>query len=337
MFFHNTLRKYTLALLETFGNLKVEYTVNTNSEVQTLYKKIPIKYSNREKINLLDEIDEKNLLSGNYNFLPRSKLSLTDLVRNIERQSMKYIKLGTNNFGEFIFNAVSYDFNYEIVIMCRGMNEASMITEQITTKFNPTYNLLINEIPNQDVPTTVPIQLLAIELEPQEYDELSTDIINVHVSISLKGNFYSPLDKQDKIKHLKMFLNLWYTSEKNDFNRAVQFDYDVVRDLPRDLVIHDLTVDGEFAKIIPQITSLESKDSVSVNTKLKITCIYNDYDNKLDELSFSWNSTGSTTIENHGYYIYLSGQSSEVIEVQCIITDIHNNTSNLMTKQITIV
>jgi len=337
MFFHNTLRKYTLALLETFGNLKVEYTVNTNNNIETLYKKIPIKYSNREKINLLDEVDEQNLLSGNYNFLPRSKLTLTDLVRNIERQTIKFVKLGTNNFGEFLFNAVSYDFNYEIVIMCRGMNEASMIAEQVTTKFNPTYNLLINEIPNQDVPTTVPIQLLAIEIEPQDYDELSTDIINIHVSISLKGNFYNPLDKQDKIKHLKMFLNLWYTSEQNDFNRAVQFDYDVVQELPTDLKIHDLTKDGEFGKIVPVIESLSSLDSITVHDKLKITCIFNDYDNKLDELTFSWSCTGSTTIEDNGYYIYLTGDASEIVEVQCMITDIHNNTSNLMTKQITII
>jgi len=334
LLFHNSIRKYTLAILETFNNLKVEY----NNNGTLAYKNIPIKYSAREKINLLNETDKENILNGNYNILPRSSLTLSSVVRNLERQSNKFVRLSTNNFGEFIFNASSFDFSFDLTVMCRGMNEASSIVEQVASRFNPTYTLLINEIPNQIKPTSVPIQLIEISMEADPFDEMSSNIVVVSISLLLKGNFYQPLEVQEKIKHIDMYLNMWYNSVKNDYNRAKKFEYDVDNNLAVLTKEIQLSTDeGEFGKIPPVILDLQCNDSVEVGKTLNITCLWKDDDNKLDELDFSWSVNGNATLSSNKDKATLVGNSTETIEIFCIITDVNNNTSNLFNKKITVI
>ena len=338
MLTHNTIRKYTLAVLDTFNNLKIEYPVTTNGVQGLTIKDIPIKYSSREKLNLFDEVEEKHLLSGNYNVLPRTTVALTTVVKNTERQPNKYNKIASTNFGDFTFNAVAYDFSFDMSIMCRGMNEASSIIEQITTRFNPTYTVLINEIPNQVKPTSVPIQLLDIGVETQEYDELSQDIVTVAVGLMLKGNFYSPILQIDKIKNVNMFLNLWHTSIKNEYNRAKLYDYDVNDSIldPNPTTYDLVDTEGQFGNIVPEITAIVSDDTVAIGSTISLKAVFNDYDNKIDELTFNWNVDGNTTLTSDKENAELIGTSVEVVTVQCMIIDVHSNTSNLFTKTISI-
>jgi len=354
---HHSIRKYTLAMLETFNGLFVEIEdKNQDNENIYKYKQIPIKYKSREKLNLFDEIEEKNLLSGNYNVLPRTSLALVSIIKNNERQSNKFCKIATTNFGEFLYNAVSYDFSYDMSVMCRGMNEASNIIEQIASKFNPTYTLLINEIPNQITPTSCPIQLIELTMEDTEYEELSTNIVIVTASFILKGNFYEPVREMKKIKHYKMFLNMWHHSIENEMNRAKLYDFDVIDSIPEDIgEDYDLTdIEGQFGNIQPVITDIITSDpldedvpmtdTIQVNEELGLICELHDYDNKWSELFYTWDVNGSAIIYDNpnseitdGSRKILKGNATETIEVKCIVQDVHGNSSNMFIKQITVV
>lgn len=332
--YHNSIRKYTLAMLETFNGLKVEFT--KDGEIKQ--RNVPIKYANREKINLLNETEQNNLLNGNYNFLPRSSLSLVGIIRNLERQTNKFVKIATTDFGEFIFNATSFDFNFDLNIMCRGMNEASMIVEQIASRFNPNYTVLINEIPNQAKPTSVPVQLLEISIEPEEYEEMSTNICIVRASFYIKGNFYQPVEIKEKIKHFDIFLNMWHHSVENDYNRAKKYEFDVEDGIPSLSDTIDLVdSEGQFGKIEPKILDIIGPDSISTDTEVEFVCQWNDADNKVTELYFDWGIHGTATLDEFDDKVKVIATSQEIIELSCIITDVHNNTSNLFTKQITVV
>ena len=357
---HHSIRKYTLAMLETFNGLFVEIEKRTpEGDVSYVYKNIPIKYRSREKINLLDEIEEKQLLSGNYNFLPRTSLTLSAIVKNNERQSNKFTKIATTNFGEFLYNAVSYDFSYDMTIMCRGMNEASNVVEQITHKFNPTYTLLINEIPNQITPTSVPIQLLEVTMEDSEYDETSNNIVVVTISMILKGNFYEPVREMHKIKNFKMFMNMWHYDDKNEMNRAELYDFDVVDSIPEDVPDEEILVDdeGQFGHVIPVINdiiitdvldeTIVLTDTVNVNDEVQLIVDVTDYDNKYPEIHYIWDVPSSVTIvdsplttDNHihdGSRKIFSCNTTSTVEVKVIAQDVHGNNSNLFIKQITVV
>jgi len=357
---HHTIRKYTLAMLETFNGLFVELEgKDDNGDTTYTYKTIPIKYISREKINLLDEVEEKQLLNGNYNFLPRTSLALSSIVKNNERQSNKFCKIATNDFGEFVYNAVAYDFAFDMSIMCRGMNEASNVIEQISYKFNPTYTLLINEIPNQTTPTSVPIQLVEIGMEDSEYEETSTNIVIVQVSMMLKGNFYEPVREMHKVKNFKMFMNMWYYSDKNEMNRAKLYDFDVVNDVPEDNPDEYILLDdnGEFGYIVPVITDIIITDPqddetilsdvVNVGDKVQLIVELKDPDNKYPEIQYLWDVPTSVVLTNSPLTSYnhiddgsrkiFTCNATGIVEVKVIAQDVHGNNSNLFIKQITVV
>ena len=332
MLFHNTLRKYTLALLSTFNDLEVQYK-DSSGVLQN--KKVPIKYSSREKARLFDEHDTSELISGNYNVLPRISLNLSTIVKSPERSTNKFVKLNPADVGEdlreFTYNAVAYEFTYDMSIQCRGMNEAGQIIEQITTKFNPTYTVRINEVPNAE-PTSVPITLLDVSLTQEEYEEISTNIVTLDIGLAVKGQFYPPVRNMDKIKNVDIFLNDW---NNDDYNRAILFKYDTESEV--ETIYNLVTPEGAYGTIIPQISEIFSADSVVVGEDLVLEVMFTDYDNKLEEMIFVWSVTGSSTITTGNKTVVLSGVASEVVTVSVLITDVYGNTSGTFTKDITVV
>ena len=85
MFYHNTIRRYVLALLDFFNNLEVQYTDND----QIITKSVPIRYKTREKLLSQDKSTEQ-VLTGNTNVLPRAELELTDVSQIIEQVCPKF-------------------------------------------------------------------------------------------------------------------------------------------------------------------------------------------------------------------------------------------------------
>jgi hypothetical protein len=259
------------------------------------------------------------------------------MIRQEARITNKFVKINTLN-GDFSFNAMPYEFAYELEVQCRGMNEASMIVEQIATKFNPTYTLRINEVPNQTTPTTIPVQLLDIDIQASEYEDISMNLVIISVGLSLKGNFYPPITSMEQIENVDMFVNMWHTDDLNEFNRATLYNYNVVNNLTNAGAVHSLvTTDGVFGTIIPTISSIFSETSGGLGIPLTMEVVYTDYDNQQSELIFVWNVTGNATITSGSRIVELTGNSQEVVDVSVLITDIHGNSSGTFIKQITIV
>ena len=165
MFYHhNTIRTYTGALLNLFNDLEVQYK-NSSGEVTS--RNIPIRFATKEKSKILDEYTTEQLTSGNYNVLPRANLSWSNMIKAEQRTTNKHVKINTkatDTHFEFLYNSVPYEFTYELTIMCRGLNEATMIIEQIACKFNPIINIDVYDATNLDEPTRIPVSLLDIEL-----------------------------------------------------------------------------------------------------------------------------------------------------------------------------
>ena len=66
MFHHNTIRRYTLALLDFFNDVEIQYK-DSNGALVT--KKIPIQYRNKEKYEMMDKSFQQEI-SGNMEVLP---------------------------------------------------------------------------------------------------------------------------------------------------------------------------------------------------------------------------------------------------------------------------
>lgn len=226
MFYHNTIRKYTLALLNFFKNLEVQYK---NDDGSIITHQIPIHYKMREKEMLLDKT-QTQILTGNTNVLPRAVLELTSLSASTDRQASKYNKINmirTDDGVEYQYHAVSYTFSYSLKILCRGMNEACQIVEEIAPKFNPNIAIDLYDAENEDEPTRIPLQLNSIGIDTEGFGEKTMNICTVSCDLTLYGFLFQPIQKYSIIKKLKISLNTPYLERE-------LMEWDVVNKRPVD-------------------------------------------------------------------------------------------------------
>ena len=246
-FHHGSIRKYTAALLDFFNSVEIQYRVTTG---ETLSKAVPLKYSSVEKSRMFDEYTTEQILSGNFGVLPRASLSLVSMGKAEQRVQNKNTKIGkftSDTTMEYMYNSVPYEFTFDIVFQCRGMNEATQIIEQIAPKFNPTVNIDIWDASNLDEPTRVPVSLVDIQMEQEEYDELSSNIITITFSLSLQGNLYPPIKSQPRVQEFQIYLNQIENDTSATRKEMMEWDVDLygnIMDKGLDLYTEELTNGG---------------------------------------------------------------------------------------------
>lgn len=275
MFYHNTIRRYVLALLDFFNNLEVQYADND----QIITKSVPIRYKTREKLLSQDKSTEQ-VLTGNTNVLPRAELELTDLSPDTERQVSKYLKINRlrNDLdAEFQWNCLSYTFSFEVKVLCRGMNEVSQIIEQICPKFNPNVAIDIRDAENETVPTRIPLQLDGVSFEVPDYDEKSNNICTVSFSLKLLGYLFEPIKKYSLVKEFNINLNTPSVQsinlKTNVKNSIPNFDFERTEFLRDDvLVVEDLSLerDGDVITVKYRCNSLVPPKVTFISDTVKI-------------------------------------------------------------------
>lgn len=204
MIHNHTLRTYSAALLDMFNELEVQ---SIQSDGSTKTKNIPISFSTREKSKIVTEATLEQLLSGNVNVLPRCSLSFIGLQKTPERTLNKNLKTNTvksSTSYEYSWNSVPYNFQFNIVYQCRGMNQLSSIIEQIGPMFNPIVNIDVADAQNLNEPTRVPVKLTGMDVDSEEYDETSSNIFLLTVSLEITGSLYPPIREIERIREFKM-------------------------------------------------------------------------------------------------------------------------------------
>lgn len=327
MFYHhNTIRTYTGALLNLFNDLEVQYK---NSANEITSRNIQVRYASKEKSKILDEFTTEQILSGNYNVLPRANLSWSAMIKSDQRTTNKNLKINSkaneNNF-EFLYNSVPYEFTYELSIICRGLNEATMIIEQVASKFNPTINIDVYDATNLDEPTRIPVTLLDIGIVPDDYEEISTNIVSLSFGLSIKGNIYPPIKSIDRIKEFRMLLNeIKEDVPLGNIKKSV-LTYDVIN---TELKNEDIFI-PEIMNTFPEIIEIVGSNIVIGSNE--IICIWEDKDSTIRELTFEWFvlSANASIIGNKDTGELIVNSSGDV-EIMVKITD-ENGNYNSKTK-----
>jgi len=282
MIHHYTLRTYTAMLLGLFNDIEVEYKLSDGTRKS---KNIPIKFSTREKATIIDENTLEQLLSGNYNILPRSTLVLSGLGKNGARTTNKNLKINTvksDDTYSYSYNSVPYMVNFELIVMCRGMNELTAIIEQVAPRFNPTMNIDVSDAQNLSEYSRIPVSLNEITWTDSPYDELSSNIFELTFALSVQGSLYPPIRDIHKIKEVKMFMS----DVSNGIELRTITNWDV--DDEGLLINEDRTTITDESELFPVVQGLVVDGAFTIGTNT-LTGIYSDVDEVAGEAKFEFN------------------------------------------------
>lgn len=231
--YFSSIRNYTLALLNTFNNLK--YWVEQEDSNKEREFIIPISFGNYEKSCALQDLDESIITSGNFNFLPRLVLSFEGMTKMSERQTNKFQKITKKIYKEnsrtaldVAYNSLAYDFHFTLLLQARGLTIASQITEEILINFNPSLNLMIQEFPLFDNKTETQILIADPAFEKiDEYAETDVNIIQVTFDITIRGNIYSPIDISGAIETVNWYNHMWNEADIQSSKLASYYKFDI--------------------------------------------------------------------------------------------------------------
>ncbi len=330
-FHHNTIRKYTLGLLDTFNNLQVERTLTNDKG----YVNVPITFGSKDKAFVMTETDVEQWKTGNYNVLPRMSLSLLTINKDQKRDLNKLHTINKTVNGKtltFQYNAVSYVFTYELAIATRSMTELTMLLEQILPHFNPTYNLLIKEMDIQEEPTLVPVSLMSTDIDlPTNTSQDDIRICSAMLILDVRGNVYQPFTDTDMIESVRMYMNMNTDEEQ----RSIKYEFDV--DDTNTLKVTDYDNMGTVNSNPPVLSEIQGLTNILQGTH-NYTAIFTDVDDEKDFI-YLWNilpsSVGTATVTNSNPTI-LNALTSGSLDLMCQVVDRSGNISNSLVINIII-
>lgn len=239
--YFNSTKNYTLSLLNAFDNLYYHTLAEKNAEFTDNAYKVPITFGNYEKSIILEDVVEKDIVSGNINIIPRLVLSFNGMTKVPERQTQKYQTFSKKvrtpdgkKSMDMSYNSVAYDFQYTLLLQTRGLTMATQLVEQILSYFNPSMNLNIKEFPIFTDYTQTQIRIGDPEFEIiDEFEDIQTNIINVTFELSIRGNIYSNIDYRAPIEVVGLFTHVWDEFERGQSKMASYFKFDIDQDTGR--------------------------------------------------------------------------------------------------------
>lgn len=236
-FFPQTIKRYTVAILDLFSKMTIPNFDHNGSYVGDTI--VPIVFAQQGKNHKANMQSTANIINGNNFSIPRAALRLNSISPARERDTSKHAILHLQQKNDrkvvFTFNSVSYDFQYSLYILCKNFCDATMILENILPLFRPTYTLPIYEIPIQQEPTSILLQLdnQNIEIDSDLGDD-DVRLVGLQIDITLFGNIYLPIRDESMVKKLRLYINeesedkfrkslFFYNLEKIDDTTMVEF------------------------------------------------------------------------------------------------------------------
>lgn len=368
-FAHQSIRKYTLALLDEFNDIYIERIDKNNNKN---YVNVPISFGSKDKAFVLNQKEINQWLQGNYNVLPRMSLSLLTMTRDMKRDTNRLHTINKTKDGQnftFQYNAVSFSFTFELAIATRSMTELAVILEQVLPSFNPSIRLVVKEIELHEEPTSIPVNLVSVDLDLPNNITSDDDIriVGATIMMELKGNIYQPFKDSEIIKQVRLYFNPYIEeSDIEERRRSIKYefgvdenthmmedgtlfkmDFDQENTVGKNAPNYWYLLDNEGNPVLNEqgipvladgVINIEGIDSAPTASSANYKLNFIDVDDE-DGFTYIWNviSGNATIVANNKnpVSIYFGEPSTVVLQAQVI--DRQGNISNFTTKSITVV
>lgn len=186
---------------------------DSGNEVERI--KVPIVYGNKEKyIKRLESIDEKIQIT-----LPRIEYGLIDIQYDPSRRTNQGNKfVGCTSAGSVYVNSPTpYNFNFELVLYTRNIEDANQILEYILPHFYPDYNIKINFVPEAGISKNVPFTFQGESEDEDSTGSFDTPVRSVFRTLNFVGRSYIFPPTRPVVPILQAETNIIIPSSREDF------------------------------------------------------------------------------------------------------------------------
>lgn len=201
---HHTIRKIISAVGSLFDDISL-FTYDKNGK-ETRRVKVPIIYAPKERfITRLfsdPDLNKKTQIS-----LPRMSYDMRNMSYDNERKlpaTKKLINDKTKNERLYQIEAAPFNFDFELYLYVRNIEDGNQLMETILPYFSPDYCIILNDNEEFYDGRTLPVILTNvrqdIDYEGDSQGRIRT--ITWTVSFTVRGFLYPPTIQQDVIRQV---------------------------------------------------------------------------------------------------------------------------------------
>ena len=180
------IRKTTVAFASLFKDIPfIKYDEN-GLELERI--KVPIIYGDKEKyVKRLDIPHEKVQIT-----LPRIEYGLVNLTYDPSRKTNQANKIVgcSSDASAYVNSPLPYNFNFELVLYTRNIEDANQIMEYILPFFYPDYNIKINMVPELGISKNIPITYTGESEEQDSTGSFDSPVRSVFRTLTFTARSY---------------------------------------------------------------------------------------------------------------------------------------------------
>lgn len=260
---NQSIRKTIAAFASLFKDIPFIKYDNSGTEIER--SKVPIIYGNKEKYIKRMESDPNEIDNKVQITLPRIEYGLLGITYDASRrlnQALKNYGCASNGLG-YVNSPVPYDFQFELIIYTRNIEDANQIMEYILPFFYPDYNLKINFVPELSITKSVPFTFKGESQDEDASGTFDSPIRAVYRTLTFSAKSYV----YGAPKHYKPILQ----AETNIYVDASDKAYNIVSNTgilyPGDIIFQGIAYDRAKARGVVKDISYKS-NTITISSNL---------------------------------------------------------------------
>ena len=220
-YYFQTIRKYIIYMGTLLNDIHIARE-DANGNIYD-FLKVPLTYAPKDKmlarIGADPNLDREAAIN-----LPRMSFEMTNMFydgqRKLKTQGRIVRKEATDpNLHDYQYNPVPYNFNFTVYVYVKNAEDGTKIVEQILPYFAPEWNATLNLIPELNIKTDIPVQIMSVrseDLYEGNFEERRALVWTL--DFMMKGYLYGPIKTSPIIK----FANVnFYAASTDDIRDSV--------------------------------------------------------------------------------------------------------------------
>ena len=202
VFYNRVMRKIVVGFGNLFDNLTLVRYNSDNSEAERFI--VPIAYAAKElyvqRLQGDPNLDKKVQMT-----LPRLSYEMMGIKYDTSRKQNTNIRnfASTTNGGVVgQYNPVPYDYDFNLYLYVRNIEDGTQLIEHILSYFTPDYTIKLNLIPEMGIIKEIPVVLNSATHETEYEGDRDSDTRTIiwTMNFTAKGFIYGPISDSKIIK-----------------------------------------------------------------------------------------------------------------------------------------